>query len=297
VIAENIQPFGRLVTSMVTPFDKEYNIDYPALERMVEHVIETGAGSIVVCATCGESPTLEEEELSAVLSRVLAAVGGRVKVLMGGASSNSTSKAVKLSQVAEKLGANGLLSVVPYYNKPSQAGLYEHFAAIAQATSLPIMLYNIPLAEAHSNIVAIKDCFGSTDQAAEIVRLAPPKFLVYTGDDHLILPMLAIGACGVVSTAGNIMGKSIGEMIQLFLQGEFAQAQAIYFSCLPLLKGLFIAPNPTCLKYALAKQGLCAPYLRLPLVALSENQKAELEALLKISPIDPVAIPASITAN
>jgi len=162
------------------------------------------------------------------------------------------------------------------------------------------MLYNIPgrtgtnmtvettlkLAESFPNIMAIKDCFGSTEQAAEIARLGPTKFRIYTGDDHLILPFLAIGGCGVVSTAGNLVGKSISQMMELFFQGDLAKAKELYFRNLPFFKGLFAAPNPTCLKYALAKQGLCGPYLRPPMVPLDEQQRAAFEKVLEITPLD-----------
>jgi 4-hydroxy-tetrahydrodipicolinate synthase len=311
MIGTETNPFGRLVTSMVTPFNKELNVDFPAVERLVNHILGTGTDTIVVCATVGESPTLEESELFDMLKHVVSITRGRAKVIMGGASSNSTKKAVKLSQAAEKSGADGLLSVVPYYNKPGQAGIIEHFSTIAKSTSLPIMLYNIPgrtgvnmtaettvqLAQSSPTIIAIKDCFGNTEQAAEIARLAPKNFRIYTGDDHLILPFLAIGACGVVSTAGNVVGASIKQMMELFLKGDLNKSKELYFRYLPLFKGLFAAPNPTCLKYALAKQGLCSPYLRPPLVPLDEQQKAAFEKVLEISPLDALDVKVSVSVS
>lgn len=305
--SEGAEPFGRLVTAMVTPFDENLDIDYPAVERIVSHLINTGTDSIVVGGSCGESSTLEDEERYELLDKVLSASKGRAKVILG-AGFNSTKKAVKVSSEAEKLGADGLLSVVPYFNKPSQSGLIEHFSAIAQATALPIIIYNIPgrtginltaettlsLAENFANIIALKDCSGSTEQAAEIARLAPPKFRIYGGDDHLILPFLAIGACGAISTAGSLVGHSISNMIDLFLEGDLAKAKELFYKCLPLFKGLFAAPNPTCLKYAVAKQGLCSPYLRLPLIQLNEQERITFEKVLKTAPLDKVDLEASL---
>jgi 4-hydroxy-tetrahydrodipicolinate synthase len=307
-LSETASPFGRLLTAMVTPFDQELNIDYKAVERIVNHLIGTGTEGIIVGGTCGESPTLEDSERYVLLNKVISIAKGRAKVLLG-AGFNSTKKAARLSSEAEKLGADGILSVVPYYNKPSQAGLIEHFAAIAKATPLPIIVYNIPgrtsinltiettlhLAEKFPNIIALKDCFGSTDQAAEIIRLAPERFSVYTGDDHLILPVLAIGGCGVISTAGSLVGGSISQIISSYLQGNVINAKEIYYQCLPLFKGLFTAPNPTCLKYAMSRQGLCSPYLRLPLIQLNEQERSALDRVLDASPLDPVDTKVPVT--
>ncbi len=301
MINESTKPFGRFITAMVTPFDESLDIDYAKVESIVNHLITTGTESIVVGGSCGESSTLEDEERYELLNKVISATKGRAKVILG-AGFNSTKKAVKVSGQAEKLGADGLLSVVPYFNKPSQSGLVEHFSAIAQSTALPIIVYNIPgrtginltvettlnLAEHFPNIVGLKDCSGSTDQAAEIAKLAPPEFRIYCGDDHLILPFLAIGAYGAISTAGSLVGKSISQMIELFLKGDLVQAQEVYYKCLPIFKGLFAAPNPTCLKYAVAKQGLCSPYLRLPLIQLNEKERITFEKLLVAAPLDKV---------
>jgi 4-hydroxy-tetrahydrodipicolinate synthase len=310
VIGTEANPFGRLITAMPTPFDQKMMIDFAAVERLVNHLINNGTQSIVVSGSCGETSTLEDEEKAELLKSVVAIARKRVKIIMG-AGSNSTKKAVAASREAEKLGADGLLSVVPYYNKPNQAGLLEHFSFVAKSTSLPIILYNIPgrtginmtvettvkLAESFPNIIGLKDCFGSTDQAAEIARLAPKQFRVYTGDDHLILPFLAIGGCGVVSTAGSLVSSSISKMIELFLKGDLVKAKELYWKCLPLFKGLFAAPNPTCLKYALSKRGMCKDYVRAPLVPLDADQRKALETILDTSPLDPLNIKAAVTVT
>jgi len=286
--------FGRVMTAMITPFDDDLNIDYKAVEKIVAHLISTGTSTIVVSGTTGESPTLDETEKKDLLKAVVEIAAGKVKIIMG-TGSNDTRKSIKLSLEAEKLGANGLLLVAPYYNKPSQDGLKAHFSAIAKETSLPIILYNIPgrtginltaestleLAESHKNIVALKDSTGSVEQAQEVGRLAPAHFRVYSGDDNLTLPFLSVGACGVISVASHVIGNAIKRMIEAFYEGKVDEARAVHHQHLPLLKGLFVAPNPTCVKYAMAKLGLCKENLRLPLVPLSDSQKSFMDQLLQ----------------
>ena len=288
--------FGRLMTAMITPFDDQLNIDYKAVEKLVAHLIGTGTSTIVVSGTTGESPTLEDSEKKDLLKSVIECAGGKAKVMMG-TGSNDTRKSIKLSQEAEKLGAQGLLLVAPYYNKPNQDGLKAHFSAIAKETSLPIVLYNIPgrtginltpettleLAESHQNIVALKDSTGSVEQAAEVGRLAPSHFRIYSGDDNLTLPFLSVGACGVISVASHVIGSEIKKMIDFFYEGKIDDARALHYLHLPLFKGLFIAPNPTCVKYAMAKLQFCKENLRLPLVPLTDSQKAAVDQLLQES--------------
>lgn len=286
--------FGRVVTAMVTPFDDNSKIDYAAVERLIEHLLSSGTTALVVCGTTGESPVLEDEEKRQLLKFVVEKTKGRVPVIMG-TGSNDTAKSVKASREAEQLGADALLTVAPYYNKPSQDGLKAHFAAITAASALPMMLYNIPgrtginintettlsLAEQYPNIRALKDSTGSMDQAQEIARLTDDRFRLYSGDDYLTLPLLSIGACGVVSVASHIIGSEIRQMVEAFHADNTVEARRIHWKCLPLFKGLFTSPNPTCVKYALSRLGICKPNLRLPLVPLSEAQRKAMDELLR----------------
>jgi 4-hydroxy-tetrahydrodipicolinate synthase len=286
--------FGRVVTAMVTPFDDELKIDYKAVEKVIDHLLKTGTDTLVVSGTTGESPTLEESEKKELLKAVVAHAKGRAKIIMG-TGSNDTAKSIKTSREAESIGADGLLLVAPYYNKPNQEGLTAHFEAICKATSLPAVLYNIPgrtginvtsettieLARRCSNLHAVKDSTGSVEQAAEIAGRARADFRVYSGDDYLTLPFLSVGGCGVVSVASHVMGKQIQEMIEAFFAGKLDRARELHYQSLPLFKGLFTAPNPTCVKYALSKMGLCKPNLRLPLVPLSGKATEAMDQLLK----------------
>jgi 4-hydroxy-tetrahydrodipicolinate synthase len=304
VINNKADQFGRLITAMVTPFDDASKIDFAAVERLVAHLFKTGTSAIVVAGTTGESPTLDESEKADLLKCVLAISKGKGKVIMG-AGSNSTKAAAKYCQVAESLGADGLLVVAPYYNKPSQSGLLAHFKEVAKATALPIIVYNIPgrtgvnisvdttveLAETVSNIVAIKDSTGDLVQAAEIAGRAPNHFKLYSGDDVLTVPFLSVGACSVVSVASHIVGQKISEMNEAFFKGDVQKASQLHGRYLPLFKGLFMAPNPTCVKYALAKQGICKAHLRLPLVELDSEQRAAFEKILVAEPLDKVDSP------
>lgn len=279
---------------MVTPFDDEGKVDLKAAEKLVEHLIATGTTAIVVSGTTGESPTLEDAEKKDLLKTVLKVSSGRAKVIMG-TGYNSTAKSVKASKEAEQLGADGLLVVAPYYNKPSQPGLIAHFGEVASATALPIIVYNIPgrtginitsdttvrLAETHSNIHALKDSTGSVDQASEIAGRAPQHFRIYCGDDYLTLPFASVGGCGIVSVASHIVGKEVSDMLNSYFNGNLDGAREVHYKYLPLFKGLFAAPNPTCVKYALSKLGLCKEHLRLPLVPLDKSQKEAMDKLIK----------------
>jgi len=279
---------------MVTPFKADGSaIDYDQLETLVEHLIKTGSTALVVAGTTGESPTLTDDEKKELLKRTIALVKGRVKVIMG-TGSNITAKSIKATQEAEALGADGALVVAPYYNKPSQAGLLAHFGAIASAGSLPIIVYNIPgrtginiavdtiveLAQNHKNIAALKDSTGNVDQASDIADRAPEHFRIYSGDDNMTLPFLSVGACGVISVASHLAGPQITEMMESFFAGNLDQARALHYKLMPLFKGLFIAPNPTCVKYLLGRKDLISDSLRLPLVPLSASQKASMDLLI-----------------
>jgi len=263
---------------MVTPFTEAQKVNYAVAEELAVYLSGHGTDTLVVCGTTGESPTLtwsEEYELFQVVQK---AVGSKATVIAG-TGSNSTQEAIVATQQAAKLGLDGALVVVPYYNKPPQEGLYQHFKAIAQAApDLPLMLYNVPgrtgqnlkaetiarLAEV-PNIVAIKEASGDLEQASQIRRLTPPEFSLYSGDDALTLPLLAIGGQGVVSVASHLVGEQLQQMIQAFFAGKVQVASQIHLNLFPLFKALFTTTNPIPLKAALNLQGWNVGGLRLPL--------------------------------
>ncbi|MGF1600670.1 MAG: 4-hydroxy-tetrahydrodipicolinate synthase [Thermosynechococcaceae cyanobacterium] len=285
--------FGNIVTAMVTPFDREGHVNYDVAEQLAVHLIENGSDALVICGTTGESPTLTWDEEYKLFQVVRDAIAGKGKIIAG-TGSNSTTEAIEATQEAVKLGLDGVLQVVPYYNKPPQEGLYQHFRAIAQATpEMPIMLYNIPgrtgqnlepeivgkLAEI-SNIVAIKEASGNLDQVSQVRRLTPSTFDIYSGDDSLTLPMLAVGCRGVVSVASHLVGVSLQKMVQHFSQGNPAAAAEIHLKLLPLFKALFITTNPIPIKAALQMQGWDVGNTRLPLCDLPESLRQQLAQVI-----------------
>ena len=286
--------FGRVLTAMVTPFSADGTVNYEVAERLAVHLAENGTDTLVVCGTTGESPTLSWDEEFELFRVVQKAVSGKAKV-MAGTGSNSTSEAILATQKAHTLGLDGSLQVVPYYNKPPQEGLYLHFKAIAAAVpDMPIMLYNVPgrtgqslapetvvrLAEV-SNIVAIKEASGSLDQASDIRRSTPPEFGIYSGDDSLTLPILAIGGCGVVSVASHLAGNLLQKMIQNFESGQVVEASRIHAQLLPLFKSLFLTANPIPLKAALRLMGWEVGGCRLPLCDVPNDVVTELQRVMK----------------
>lgn len=284
---------GEVITAMVTPFKKDGTVDFDKVSELATYLMENGSDSIVVAGTTGEGPTLTIDEEIELLSTVKRAVKNDGKVIMN-AGSNSTDDAVKYAKTAEKEGADAILSVVPYYNKPSQEGIKAHFSAIAGAVKLPVILYNIPsrtgveiepetikyLAEKFSNIVAVKQSVPNLDKVSEIKDICPDSFDVYCGDDSLTLPMLALGAKGVVSVASHIYGEEIKSMIEDFKEGQVNDALNMHMILYPMFRKLFMAPNPVPVKAALSKLGIIKDYVRLPLVILNYEQKAELFALM-----------------
>lgn len=269
--------FGRVLTAMITPFDQAGQVNYAEAERLAAYLADHGTDTIVVCGTTGESPTLTWDEEFSLFKVVKSAVAGKAKV-MAGTGSNSTSEAISATQKAAALGLDGSLQVVPYYNKPPQAGLYQHFKAIAEASDMPIMLYNIPGRTSQNllpetvaqlalvpNIVAIKEASGDLDQVSHIRRLTPPEFGLYSGDDSLTLPMLAVGGYGVVSVASHLVGNDLQQMIQLFEQGQVKKACEIHLKLLTLCKSLFITTNPIPLKAAMQLRGWAVGGCRSPL--------------------------------
>jgi 4-hydroxy-tetrahydrodipicolinate synthase len=284
---------------MVTPFEASDSsrIDFKATERIVELLLKTGTDSIIVAGTTGESPTLSHEEESDLFKAVrdlAKSINPKVKIIFG-AGSNSTRTAIESSQTAEELGADGLLIVTPYYNKPNQAGLKKHYSMIASNTSLPIILYNVPgrcvvslkfetiveLAEAHNNIVALKEASTNIDLISKLRTVFDTeRFFMYSGDDSLTLPMLAVGANGVISVASHIAGAEIKNMINAYMKGDVLGAQKINKKLFPLFEALFVEPNPTCIKAALGIMGICSPNLREPLLPLSAAQANDLAKII-----------------
>ncbi|MDN3014736.1 4-hydroxy-tetrahydrodipicolinate synthase [Paenibacillus sp. BSR1-1] len=285
--------FGRLSTAMVTPFDNKGHIDFAKTTQLVNYLIENGTESLVIAGTTGESPTLSKEEKLALFAHVVKAVNKRVPVIAG-TGSNNTYASVELTKKAEQLGVDGIMVVAPYYNKPNQEGLYQHFKTVADATSLPVMVYNIPgrsvvnilpetiirLAQI-SNIVAVKEASGNLNAITHIIANTDDDFLLYSGDDAITLPVLAIGGTGVVSVASHVIGNEMQEMIAAFFEGENKKAAKLHQELLPIMQGLFAAPSPAPVKTALQLKGLDVGSVRLPLVGLTEQERATLISILK----------------
>jgi len=280
---------GEVITAMVTPFNEKREVDYDKVETLAYQLINTGSDAIVVTGTTGEAPTLSFDEEIEILSSAKRAVSNKGKVIMG-TGSNSTETAVSTAKRAEKEGADAILSVVPYYNKPSQSGMIEHFSAVAQAVEIPVILYNIPsrtgvnmspetvktLARKHENIVALKQSYSDMDTLTELKTVCPADFAIYSGDDSLTLPMLSLGAHGVISVASHLFGTEIKSMIRNFKTGDVMTAKNMHIKLYPIFKKLFMAPNPVPVKAALAYKGIIEDYVRRPLVELTKAEKAEL---------------------
>lgn len=288
-----MKEWGSLLTAVITPFKEDLAIDYQGFRRILDFLMLNGSDGVVVSGTTGESPTLTHEEKLRLFEVALEEVGDRGAVIAG-TCSYSTRDSIKLSKEAEKLGVHGLLAVAPYYNKPPQEGLYQHFKAIAEAVGIPIMLYNIPsrtgininpetvarLAEI-PNIVAIKEASGSVDQLSCVQRMTPQDFAIYSGDDNMTLTVLAHGGKGVVSVAAHLVGKRIKEMIGSFEKGEVGKAIKIHLELYPLFKGIFITTNPIPVKYALSLAGKSSEWVRPPLCTMSREQKEKLKNILE----------------
>ena len=287
--------FGRVLTAMVTPFNEDFSVNYDVAEKLADHLVSNGSDGLVICGTTGESPTLTDDEKYQLLKAVKNAVGDRAKIIMG-TGSNSTHKAISETQKAAKIGIDGSLQVTPYYNKPPQDGLYQHFKTIADACpDIPMMLYNIPgrtsknlepetiasLANDVSNIVAVKEASGSLDQTARVNLLTPTDFLIYSGEDFLTLPMMTVGCVGVVSVASHLVGKQIQTMLQAYTKGDTSNAQSIQSQLYNLFSVLFCNTNPIPVKYALQLQGWQVGSCRLPLTCLQDSQMQKIEAVLQ----------------
>lgn len=286
--------FTGTYTALVTPF-RDGAVDAPAYQALIERQIAGGVDGIVPVGTTGESPTLDTDEHIEVIRLAIEFAAGRCDVIAG-TGANATAEAIELTEAAEKLGATGSLQVSPYYNKPSQEGLYLHYKAIAGSTGLPIMLYSVPgrtmveiapetvarLAADFPNIVAIKEAGGSVDRVNQLIQVVPDGFGVLSGDDPLTLPFIACGACGLVSVAANLIPDVMARLVRACLNGSFDEALEIQKQYYPLMRGLMsLDVNPVPIKTAVALQGHCTPELRLPLAPLSVDHTAKLTAMLE----------------
>ena len=282
-------------TALITPFKDDKTIDWSALEKIVTHQVENGITGLVPCGTTGESPTLTHSEHNEVICRVIKiakAINPKV-VIIAGAGSNSTAEALQLSEEAAKNGADYILSVNPYYNKPTQEGLYQHFKTIADNSPIPILLYNIPgrtsvtlsidtivKLSQHSNIIGIKEATGDLNFMTKVYLNCNKSFTLLSGDDNLLLPILSIGGCGVISVISNLFPKEITSIVQDYLAGNIVKAQETYFKYFTLCNSLFLETNPIPVKYAASKLGFCSNSLRLPLTSLSKSYQEELDKQL-----------------
>ncbi len=289
---------GRLLTAMVTPFDEQGRVDFQQARRLARALLDSGSDGLVVSGTTGESPTLTHEEKLRLFKEVKAEIGDRGSVVAG-TSNYNTAESIELSKEAERIGVDGLLLTVPYYNKPPQEGLYQHFKAIAQSTSLPCVLYNVPSRTALNmtaettirlsqidNIIGVKEASSDMDQIARIISGARPGFLVWSGNDNETFHIMNMGGYGVVSVASHLVGKQIKGMMELLLNGRREEAAREHLRLLPIFKVLFIVTNPIPVKYAVNKAGFRVGNPRLPLVPPDEKSAAQIDAVVKNYTID-----------
>lgn len=287
--------FGRLLTAMVTPFNADGSINYEAGADFADWLLANGSDGLVVEGSTGEAATMDMDEKIKFMQTIVARVNGRAKIVAG-AGTNCTASTIDLVKKMEACGVDGVLVVGPYYNKPTQEGYYQHFAAVAKATKLPIIVYNVPgrtggniapetvarLAADFSNIVAIKEAAGNVAQTAELYRVLPEDFSIYSGDDGLILPFLSVGACGLISVLANVNGNLLQQLMQAYSEGRVKDAADLNKVMVPLAKAMFVESNPIPIKAAVTKvTGINAGAPRLPLTPISAAAEAKLDAALK----------------
>jgi len=279
-------------TALVTPFRKDGTLDLDALRRLVQFQLDAGIDFLVPCGTTGETPTLEHAEYLAVVRAVVQEVAGRVLVIAG-VGGNNTRKVIDLAAEVRGLGVQGILSVAPYYNKPTQEGLYQHFQAMAESTDLPIIVYNVPSRTSSNiepptvarlskipNIIGIKEASGSIVQQMEVLAAVPPGFRVLSGDDAFTFPLMALGGVGVISVISNEIPREMANLAHLMLEGKIEAARQLHFSLLPLMQVNFIETNPIPVKAALAMMGMIEEVYRLPMVPMQPENRAKLEKVL-----------------
>ena len=288
-----MKSFGRILTAMVTPFHDDLSVNYGAAADLAKYLVANGSDGLVVTGSTGEAATLDNDEKLKLYSTVLDAVGDKATVIAG-TGSNDTRASIYLTQAAEKLRVHGAMLVGPYYNKPPQEGFYQHFKAISQITDLPLIIYNVPgrtasnilpstvarLAEI-KNIVAIKEASGNLEQVSEIIRSTPKDFLVYSGDDSLALPILAVGGVGIISVAAHIVGNRMQEMIAAFVGNDLVKAQAIQSELLPFFRMMFITTNPIPVKTAVNILGLHTGSFRLPLIPPTASELEQIKLIMQ----------------
>jgi len=284
--------FNGALTALVTPF-RDGEVDAPALRDLIEWQIQSGIDGLVPCGSTGESATLTHAEHDSVIKLTIEQVRKRVPVIAG-TGSNSTAEAIRLTAAAREMGADGALLLSPYYNKPTQDGIYRHYKTIAASVDLPLFMYNVPgrtasnilpetvarLAEI-KNIVGIKEASGSMDQSSDILKMCGDRITILSGDDALTVPLIALGAKGVISTCSNIVPREMHDLAAVSLAGDFAKAREIHFRLLPLMRGLFVETNPIPVKQALAFMGKCANELRMPLVPMTAHPAEKLRVAMK----------------
>lgn len=286
-------PFGRLITAMVTPFDSNGNVDHPQVRTVAKHLIDTGTTSIVVTGTTGEGPSLSEEEKLNLYTTVLESIDGSGKVIAGTTTYN-TKESIALSVRAEEIGVDGILMTVPYYNKPTQSNLINHFEIIAESISIPGILYNVPSRTSlnmtaattaklsnTTNIIGVKEASADLGQIADIIRLSNDGFFVWSGNDADTLPILSIGGYGVVSVASHLVGKEISRMIKLFTENDLVQSAKIHRDLMPLIEAIFYSTSPIPLKYMLNKIGISVGNPRPPLGEADDATKAQADQILR----------------
>lgn len=286
--------FKGALTAIVTPFTDQGELDEEALRKLVEFQIENNIDGIVPCGTTGESPTLGHEEHQRVIEIVIDAVKGRVPVIAG-TGSNSTREAVEMTKKAADAGADASLQVCPYYNKPTQEGLFRHFSEIAKAVDIPLIIYNIKgrtginmetstlarLAKEHSNIAGVKEASGDINQMKDVLNTLPKEFDVLSGDDNMTFPLMKLGGKGVISVASNIIPNEIHELTQHALNGDFEKAEELHNKLLPLFEGIFIETNPIPIKASLAMKGMIKESYRLPMCEMQPENKEKLKKILE----------------
>ena len=285
--------FKGSIPALVTPMCSEGSIDFPAWDALLDFHAREGSDGVVVGGTTGESPVLERSELEELVRRAKARLAGRMPVIAG-SGTNGTAKSVALSRAAEAAGADALLVVTPYYNKPTQEGLYLHFTAIADAVGIPVILYNVPGRTAcdllpetiarlsrHSRIVGVKEATGDLERGAEVLRQSERGFLLISGDDPTVAQLMSIGGCGVISVTANVAARAMHELCAAALAGRHDEAAALDARLAPLHKALFVEPNPIPVKWAVKRMGLIGPGIRLPLTPLSEGKQGAVESAMR----------------
>jgi 4-hydroxy-tetrahydrodipicolinate synthase len=285
--------FQGSIVAMVTPF-RNGKIDEPKVKELVALHVKSGTDAIVPCGTTGESPTLSHDEHRHMVELTVAAAAGRIPVIAG-TGSNSTSEAIDLTKHAERAGVQGALVVNPYYNKPTQEGLYRHFRTVAEASTLPILVYNIQgrtavnietdtmarLARDAQNIVGVKEASGSLDQMSQVILACGPDFSVLSGDDNITLPLLVIGGRGVISVIANIVPRETSEMVHAALDGDWKRARELHYKLFPLARAAFLETNPIPIKEAMAMAGMLEPEFRLPMCRMGDANRQKLRAILE----------------